>query len=69
MDMEGMEDFRSDVEHQHKLGRFGRPEEIAGAAFFLASEDASFVSGQAIAVDGGYTAGHSHGLVELMGLT
>lgn len=68
MDMEGMEDFRKDVEYQHKLGRFGRPEEIAGAAFFLASEDASFVSGQALAVDGGYTAGHSHGLVELMGL-
>jgi len=69
MDMEGLEAFRADVEYQHKLGRFGKPEEIAGAAFFLASDDASFVSGQALAVDGGYTAGHSHGLVELMGLT
>ena len=68
MDMEGMESFRADVESQHKLGRFGKPEEIAGAAFFLASDDASFVSGQALAVDGGYTAGHSHGLVEMMGL-
>lgn len=68
MDMEGMESFRADVESQHKLARFGKPEEIAGAAFFLASDDASFVSGQALAVDGGYTAGHSHGLVELMGL-
>ena len=35
---------------------------------FLAGEEASFVTGQALAVDGGYTAGHSHGLVELMGL-
>ena len=68
MDMEGMESFRASVEAQHKPGRFGTPEEIAGAAFFLASEDSSFVTGQALAVDGGYTAGHSHGLVEMMGL-
>ena len=68
MDMEGMESFRASVEAQHKPGRFGTPEEIAGAAYFLASEDSTFVTGQALAVDGGYTAGHSHGLVELMGL-
>lgn len=68
MDMEGLEAFRADVENQHKLGRFGKPEEIAGAAFFLASDDASFVTGQALAVDDGYTAGHSHGLLEMMGL-
>lgn len=65
---EGMDAYREDVRQQHKLGRFGRAEEIASVAFFLAGEDASFVTGQAIAVDGGYTAGHGHGLVELMGL-
>lgn len=35
------------------LGRFGKPEELAGAAVFLASEEASFVTGQTFAVNGG----------------
>ena len=34
-------------------GRMGRPEEIAGVALFLASDLASWVTGQTIAVDGG----------------
>ena len=38
------------------LQRAGAPEEIAGAALFLASDDASYVNGQAIAVDGGLSA-------------
>ena len=54
------------IKDQHKLGRFGRPEEIAGAAFFLASDDSSFVSGVALPVDGGYLAGHSYGLSQML---
>ena len=39
------------------IGRFAEPEEIAAAVAFLASDDASFVTGQAIAIDGGLAAG------------
>ena len=42
----------------HLVGRAGEPQEIARVAMFLCSQDASFITGQAVVVDGGYTTGH-----------
>ncbi len=43
----------------HAIGRIGQPSEIAAVAVFLASDDASFVTGASIVADGGFTAGLS----------
>ena len=52
-EIEGAEEFIAPL---HPMGRMGEPQEIAAAAAFLASDDASFVNGVALPVDGGYTA-------------
>jgi NAD(P)-dependent dehydrogenase (short-subunit alcohol dehydrogenase family) len=52
----------------HQLGRLGSADEVAAAALFLVSDDASFVTGHALVVDGGFTAGHRLGASRLAGL-
>jgi NAD(P)-dependent dehydrogenase (short-subunit alcohol dehydrogenase family) len=41
---------------RYPLARFGHPDDVAAAILYLASDEASFVTGVALPVDGGYTA-------------
>ena len=50
-------DISEAMEARLPLGRFGEPEEVAAVISFLTSDDSSFVTGAAIPVDGGITAG------------
>ena len=48
--------FRAEWTAHHPLGRLGEPEDMAGAAVFLASDDASWITGAILPVDGGFLA-------------
>jgi NAD(P)-dependent dehydrogenase (short-subunit alcohol dehydrogenase family) len=53
MDEETMNQMAAQIQAQVPLGRFGQPEEVAGVATFLLSDDASYVTGSDYTVDGG----------------
>jgi 2-keto-3-deoxy-L-fuconate dehydrogenase len=51
------EKVRAELHARQPVGRMGRPEEIANLALYLCSDEAEFVTGSAMTIDGGWTAG------------
>jgi len=51
---EAFDEFAEEIIAKNPMKRFGQPEEVAGAVAFLASQDASYITGVEINVDGGY---------------
>ena len=52
----GGQEYIEEIERMHPMGRLGEPEEVARAIAFLASDEASFITGAILPVDGGYLA-------------
>jgi NAD(P)-dependent dehydrogenase (short-subunit alcohol dehydrogenase family) len=50
-----IDEYREELCAYHPIGRLGIPREVANTVLFLASDEASFVTGAAVSVDGGYT--------------
>ncbi len=55
-DEPGGEEYITEIRKMHPMGRIGEPSEVAAAILFLASDDASFITGAILPVDGGYLA-------------
>ncbi|MGK2855461.1 MAG: SDR family NAD(P)-dependent oxidoreductase, partial [Microbacteriaceae bacterium] len=55
-DEPGGAEYLASIERMHPMGRIGEPDEVARAIVFLASDDASFITGAVLPVDGGYLA-------------
>ncbi len=53
---EGVDAFRENLDSKHPVGHVGKPEDIAYGALYLASDEAVFVTGSELVIDGGYTA-------------
>ena len=55
-DQPGGAEYIEEIRKRHPIGRLGEPEEVARAIVFLASDEASFITGAILPVDGGYLA-------------
>ena len=55
-DVAAAPEVRQMLEFAHPMGCIGQPEEIASAVVWLCSDGASFITGQTVPIDGGYTA-------------
>jgi NAD(P)-dependent dehydrogenase (short-subunit alcohol dehydrogenase family) len=53
---QGVEKFREELASRHPVGNVGEPEDIAYGILYLASDEAKFVTGSELVIDGGYTA-------------
>jgi NAD(P)-dependent dehydrogenase (short-subunit alcohol dehydrogenase family) len=53
---EGVEAYRRALDERHPIGHVGEPDDIAWGALYLASDEAKFVTGSELVIDGGYTA-------------
>ena len=53
---EGLEAFRRELDGRHPIGHVGEPDDIAHGIVYLASDEAKFVTGAELVIDGGYTA-------------
>jgi NAD(P)-dependent dehydrogenase (short-subunit alcohol dehydrogenase family) len=53
---EGVDAFREKLAQKHPVGHVGQPEDIAYGILYLASDEAKFVTGSELVIDGGYTA-------------
>ncbi len=53
---EGVEDFRRKLDALHPIGHVGERDDIAYGILYLASDEAKFVTGSELVIDGGYTA-------------
>lgn len=52
----GVEEFRKQLDSRHPVGHVGEPDDIAYGVVYLASDEAKFVTGSELVIDGGYTA-------------